>query len=83
MGMSATDEMSVEELLALPKDGLRHEPEGRCRGIRIVDLGGRMVERWRQGDVRPEIVDGLLRFALQVSIRGEIDLPAYFTEVLR
>jgi Uma2 family endonuclease len=49
----------------------------------IVDLDARVIERWREGDERPEIVDGVLRFALDVGVAGSIDLARYFEEVLR
>ena len=49
----------------------------------IVDLDARIIERWRQGDSRPEIVDGTLRFALDNGVTGSIDLAAYFGEALR
>lgn len=183
MGMAATHEMSIEELLALPEDGLRHElldgehvvtpmprwaheravrrldrwlgtivdgrvdvemlragdlrlntrtvvvpdlfilPSGpgprlqdwadapipllvvevlspstaaRDRGKKrrlylasgveeywIVDLDARVIERWRQGVTRPEIVDGTFEFALNIGVSGSISLPELFAEVLR
>jgi Uma2 family endonuclease len=49
----------------------------------IVDLDARLVERWRPGDERPEILTE--RLAWQ-PIAGapplEIDLPQFFTEAL-
>lgn len=49
----------------------------------IVDLDARAVERWRQDDSRPEIVDETLYFSLQVGVSGSIALPEFFAEVLR
>lgn len=49
----------------------------------IVDLDARVIERWRQGDMRPEIVDGKFAFALNVGVAGAIDLPELFADVLR
>lgn len=49
----------------------------------IVDLDARLVERWRPGDERPEIITGSLEWRPSV---GEppltIGLPEYFTAVL-
>ena len=44
----------------------------------VVDIDARLVERWRQGDDRPEIVDETLAWSLSVGAAGEIDLPALF-----
>ncbi len=44
----------------------------------VVDIHARLVERWRRGDDRPEIVDDLLAWSLSVGASGEIDLPALF-----
>lgn len=49
----------------------------------IVDLDARVVERWRQRDMRPEIIDGALQFALHVGVSGSIELPDFFAEILR
>jgi Uma2 family endonuclease len=49
----------------------------------IVDLDSRLVERWRPGDERPEIISETLGW--QVTNHGEpfeLDLPAFFAEVL-
>lgn len=49
----------------------------------IVDLDARAVERWRPGDQRPEIVDGVLMWQARGEIEAlEIDLEAYFAAVL-
>jgi Uma2 family endonuclease len=69
---------------------------GRDRGIKrrlyqeaevpeywIVDLDARLVERWRPGDERPEILSETLVW--QVAEDAEpfgLDLPAFFGEVL-
>ncbi|HEV8125010.1 MAG TPA: Uma2 family endonuclease [Gemmatimonadales bacterium] len=55
------------------------------RGIEywIVDLDARLVERWRQGDERPEIVTSLLEWKLpEVTDTVAIDLESFFLEVL-
>ena len=48
----------------------------------IVDLDARLIERWRPGDERPEILDGTLTW--QPPGAGApltVDLPAFFREV--
>ena len=40
----------------------------------IVDLDRRLFERWRQGDVQPEVVGGEFRFAAGGSIWRSISL---------
>ena len=47
----------------------------------IVDADARVVERWRQGDARPEIVDGQLNWSLSGGVSGSIDLPRLFQGV--
>ncbi len=47
----------------------------------IVDADARVVERWRAGDERPEIVDGQLRWSLACGVSGEIGLPALFERI--
>ncbi len=47
----------------------------------IVDLDARLVERWRTGDERPEIVDGNLTWSLSIGITGELDLPKLFDRI--
>ena len=47
----------------------------------IVDLDARLVERWRQGDERPEMVDGTLEWSLSVGLAGSLDLPRLFDRV--
>ena len=44
----------------------------------IVDLDARVVERWRTGDERPDIIDGELEWSLSVGVSGSIDLPRLF-----
>jgi Uma2 family endonuclease len=49
----------------------------------IVDVDARMVERWRPGDERPEIVDGELRWHPPDDAPAfSIDLPRLFAEAL-
>lgn len=69
---------------------------GRDRGIKrrlyqqagvpeywIVDLDSRIVERWRPGDERPEILSETLIWQLSESAAPfELDLAAFFAEVL-
>ena len=69
---------------------------GRDRGIKrrlyqqagvteywIVDLDSRMVERWRPGDERPEILHEALTWQVSESAAPfELDLAAFFVEVL-
>lgn len=49
----------------------------------IVDLDAQTIERWRQGDRRPEILAGEFAFALSVGVSGAIALPDLFAEVWR
>ena len=49
----------------------------------IVDLDARIVERWRPGDERPEIVTSRLEWKLpEVEETVAIDLESFFAEVL-
>jgi len=48
----------------------------------IVDVDARMVERWRAGDARPEIVERDLGWELSVGVAGTIDLVAMFERIL-
>ena len=49
----------------------------------IVDLDARVVERWRPGDDRPEIVTGTLTWQPDPQTPPlAVDLPALFREVL-
>jgi Uma2 family endonuclease len=49
----------------------------------IVDLDSRIVERWRPGDERPEILHHTIEWAPDSSKAGlTIDLPQFFAEVL-
>ncbi len=49
----------------------------------IVDLDARLVERWRPGDERPEILDETLSWQLPESSEPfELDLATFFDEVL-
>jgi Uma2 family endonuclease len=49
----------------------------------IVDLDARLVERWRSGDERPEIVDGVLEWSLAGGASGSIELPRLFDRIDR
>ncbi|HEU5049118.1 MAG TPA: Uma2 family endonuclease [Gemmatimonadales bacterium] len=49
----------------------------------IVDLDARLIERWRPGDERPEILAERIAWRAEGSAGGvEIDLPGFFGEVL-
>jgi Uma2 family endonuclease len=49
----------------------------------IVDLDSRLVERWRPGDDRPEILNETLTWQVSESAAPfELDLSAFFAEVL-
>lgn len=44
----------------------------------IVDADAELVERWRQGDTRPEIVHETLEWRLSTGAAGTVDLPSVF-----
>jgi Uma2 family endonuclease len=49
----------------------------------IVDPESRSVERWRRGDDRPEIADGVLRWQPLPGVPPlELDLPDLFARAL-
>ena len=49
----------------------------------IVDLDGRLVERWRQGDERPEIVTESLAWQPLPGVPAlKLDLPQFFAGIL-
>lgn len=49
----------------------------------IVDLDARLVERWRPGDERPEILSETLPWKVfEAAAPFELDLAAFFAEVL-
>ena len=49
----------------------------------IVDLDSRLVERWRPGEDRPEVISGVLSWRVSDSSAPfELDLPTFFAEVL-
>jgi Uma2 family endonuclease len=49
----------------------------------IVDLDTRLVERWRPGDARPEVLTERLRWQPEPGTDPlEIDLSAFFAQVL-
>jgi len=47
----------------------------------IVDLDGRVVERWRPDDARPEILNTRLQWSSGDGAAVEIDLEEFFREV--
>ncbi len=50
----------------------------------IVDLDARLIERWKPGDLRPEIVTGTLAWDLGgggSGASGELDLPYLFRAI--
>jgi Uma2 family endonuclease len=49
----------------------------------IVDIDARLVERWRPGDERPEVVHGTLAWSLSPGASGSLDLPALFEHLQR
>ncbi len=48
----------------------------------IVDVDARVVERWRAGDARPEIVEQKLDWELSVGVGGTIGLAVVFERIL-
>jgi Uma2 family endonuclease len=49
----------------------------------IVDLDARLVERWRPGDDRPEVLADSLQWQPDAAIDPcRVDLPAFFSRVL-
>ena len=49
----------------------------------IVDLDARLVERWRPGDERPEVLTERLRWQPDAATPPlEIDLSAFFAQVV-
>lgn len=44
----------------------------------IVDVDARLIERWRPGDKRPEIMDGELRLQLSVGVACVVEVPKLF-----
>ena len=47
----------------------------------IIDLDGRVIERWRRGEVRPEIVSTHLQWIPRADAAFELDVASYFQEV--
>jgi Uma2 family endonuclease len=47
----------------------------------IVDLDGRLVERWRPDDARPEILNARLQWSSGDGAEVDLDLEAFFREV--
>jgi len=48
----------------------------------IVDLDARLIERWRPGDVRPEILDDRLVWQVGDLPETTIEVPALFARAL-
>ncbi len=48
----------------------------------IVDLDARLVERWRPGDARPDVVSEELVWEPLPVIAARLDLPTLFVRVL-
>ncbi len=44
----------------------------------IVDIDGRVIERWRPDDERPEVCDRVLEWALAAGPSGSLDLKTLF-----
>lgn len=73
MGMAAPRSITtIEELLALPDDGLVHEL---LDGVHVVTPVPRPAHE------RPAIADGVLDWSLSVGVAGTIDLPQFFKRV--
>ncbi len=47
----------------------------------IVDIDARLIERWRIGNERPEIVDGELRWELSIGVSGVADVAVLFAKL--
>ena len=43
-----------------------------------MDIDGRVIERWRHGDVRPEIVERSLESSMSAEVGGVIDVTSLF-----
>lgn len=84
------------EMAILVVEVLSHGTARRDRGIKrqlyqqagvkeywIVDPDARLVERWRPGDQRPEVLQESISWMPSETAPGvTIDLPAFFAEVL-
>ena len=44
----------------------------------IVDIDGRVIERWHSGDARPEIVEESLEWSLSAGVSGVIEVASLF-----
>ena len=63
---------------------LAAEPRYQRAGVEfwIVDLDARLVERWRPGDQRPEVLAERLEWQPEASVPPlVVDLAAFFREV--
>ena len=48
----------------------------------VVDLDARLVERWRPGDERPEVLSETLEWTPLPAVSARLDLPTLFARVL-
>lgn len=48
----------------------------------IADLDARIIERWRRGDDRPEVVDEVLESTLSIGVSWSVALPEVFGRIL-
>jgi len=44
----------------------------------IVDIDGRVIERWHSGDARPEIIEQSLEWSLSAGVGGVIEIVSLF-----
>ena len=44
----------------------------------IVDIDGRVIERWHSGDARPEIIERSLEWSLSAGVGGVIEIASLF-----
>jgi len=45
----------------------------------IVDIDAHLIERWRRGDARPEMVDTVLEWSLSCGLSGAVNVAELFT----
>ncbi len=48
----------------------------------IVDLDARIIERWRRGDDRPDVLDEVLESTLTIGVSWSVALPEVFEQIL-
>ena len=80
MGMpQAARRWTAELVRALPDDGNRYE----VIAGELMEFEARVIERWRPGDERPEILAETITWPCEAGVAPlVIDLPEYFAEVL-